>query len=478
MGIMKISLALIIGTLCFTSATALSLEDFLGGEPLTRERVVRDLLEYYMQDDPVGIPVLQIPDPLNVDKNVSTTVIELEGFQISGLSQFKLQYVNVNATSLKATVLLRIPRLEVISQYHYSGYWSKTVDTLNVTFIDLDIKITAQLGSDFDAMLQLVDLQVDLIKESLSADFVNAPYGLSVVLSAADTFLDTIISGRIDSRVADVTEKINERLKERFSEKRFPAGINPVDLLVAGLKQDLRKKMDPLKVGSKVVHLPAGITLNLTLEPHHSPHPSYSHHFPHSPHSSHSPHSHHFPHSPHSPHPPLQRYFRAHCQTSSARASNISVTGLSTVHRDGEVSLQLIDDRLLLVLQLGSQAVSVQAEVEMSVSVLPSIVSSVEFTLDSFVIWIEVQQPADVRHPPELRRIHITLGNFRLLSSGESSLSYLLEAVVNGLPNALRSPIIKAIEPLLHKRIQQRLYALDIEEIINKRLAAMADKSE
>ncbi|XP_018021612.1 uncharacterized protein LOC108677835 [Hyalella azteca] len=414
-------LTLTIGVLCFVGSTAITLEEVMAGSPVTAERVVRDLLEYYKQEDPLGIPGLEVKDPFFLDKTISVSVLSLHGIEVAGLSKFKLQYVNVNASSLTATVLLRIPWLQVISVYEYSTYWSGTRGDMNLTFTEFDIKISAELGSDNNAKLIVTKLAVDITKESFIPILTNTTLDLDLIVSAADSFFDTLVSSAVGSRVSTATDKINERLGARLGDKRFPAGIPPIDLLVAGIKQDLRQKMDPLKIGHKIVQLPAGLSLN---------------------------------------------------------ASNISVAGLSTVHRAGEVSLQLIDDRLLLVLQLGCQAVSVHADVEVSSMVLPSMSSSLKFTLDSLSIWVEAQQSADVRHPPQLRRIQITLGNFRLVGSGESSFSYLLEAAVNTLPNALRGTISSAIQPTLHKIIQQRLYSLDIEELIEKRLAARAARRD
>lgn len=398
---------------------AVTLEDFLGGRPLTRERIVNDILQYYQQEDPMGIPVLTIPEPFPVDKNFSIAGMVLMGIEVSGHSTFKLQHINVNVTSLQASVLIRIPRLEIISPYIYAGYVSDTVGDVNCTLLGLEIKLTAKLGSDYESRLQLDDLSVDVDKEDFIPEVTNAPVGLSVVVYAADSFFDTIVSSVLDSRIAGIREKLNARLLEKLPEKRFPLGIHPVDLLLAGVKDDLMHKFDPFVIGNKTVRLPAGATLE---------------------------------------------------------ASNITVTGLSSIHRTHEVSLQLIDDRLLLVVQMGTQQVSVTTDVEVSLSVLPSIVTEVEFSLDSFSVWFEATQSADVRHPPVLNRIHITLGNFRLLSAGESTLSYILEAAVNGLPNALRNTILTKLEPRLHQIIQRRLNTLDIQDLIEKRLEQMRDR--
>jgi len=58
-----------------------------------------------------------------------------------------------------------------------------------------------------------------------------------------------------------VKEKINARLADKLGEKRFPLGINPVDMMVAEVKNDLMDKFDPFYLGNKTVHLPAGMTL-------------------------------------------------------------------------------------------------------------------------------------------------------------------------------------------------------------------------
>ena len=47
--------------------------------------------------------MLEVPEPLVVDKNISSSLFAMEGLAISGHSGVKLVYVNVNATDLKVT---------------------------------------------------------------------------------------------------------------------------------------------------------------------------------------------------------------------------------------------------------------------------------------------------------------------------------------------------------------------------------------
>ncbi|MPC11232.1 hypothetical protein E2C01_003894 [Portunus trituberculatus] len=73
---------------------------WLGEEPLTPQRIVNDMVEYFSVRDPHGIPVLNVPEPIHIPGTVPASQITFFDPYISGHSGLRLEYVNVNLTSL------------------------------------------------------------------------------------------------------------------------------------------------------------------------------------------------------------------------------------------------------------------------------------------------------------------------------------------------------------------------------------------
>jgi len=66
----------------------------------------------------------------------------------------------LNNNEFQTNVLIRVPRLEVLSTYEYVGYFGSSYGDMNLTFINLEFKLEAQLGADSDARLRVDNLDV------------------------------------------------------------------------------------------------------------------------------------------------------------------------------------------------------------------------------------------------------------------------------------------------------------------------------
>ncbi|KAB7498969.1 hypothetical protein Anas_05574 [Armadillidium nasatum] len=111
---------------------------------------------------------------------------------------------------LSFQVRINIPRLEIIGQYLWEGWWTNSEGDANVTFINLDVGATVDFGIKDNGVIEVIDLN---IREG----------GLTA---------------------------INKRLEKILENKPFPVDISPVDYLIAKTRSDIVRKrnLDPFRL--------------------------------------------------------------------------------------------------------------------------------------------------------------------------------------------------------------------------------------
>ncbi|XP_076057679.1 uncharacterized protein LOC143035068 [Oratosquilla oratoria] len=386
-------------------------QEWLGEEPLTKERIVQELLEYFQMEDPHGVPVLDIPEVFEYPDSIKMTQIVLNNAKIRGHSGIRFEYINANLTSLMVEAKVSLPYANVEGDYIWSGIWSTSEGLVNITMTEIDVGAKFYIGVSNDGILEITNMEISIEYKDLDLYFENLAMAESIAVRAADTFFNSFVRPIITDTLRDmVIEKGNGILKEKLASHTFPTTISPVDFAIASARSEIRARgFDPMQVEDEQ----------------------------------------------------LKQYVG-----SSPTLSNLKITGLTTIHRTHEISTQFIDNRVYVTIQIGTQEVKAATDWTMSAALLPSFGGHLDIEVESLAIIVEAQQDADIRHPPVLRKIDIKLGNLAVHSSGERTMDYLIEAVVNVVPNALRNVIMKAIKGPLQQIIQKRLNALDLEKII------------
>ncbi|XP_069995829.1 uncharacterized protein [Penaeus vannamei] len=395
---------------------AIDVKAWLGEEPLTPERILEELVEYFSQRDPQGIPVLKVPEPIEAPDKVTASQITLWDLKISGHSGLRLEYINVNLTTFTAVVRISVPKINVLGQYEWPGWWSTSAGSANITISDIQLALNLQLGINTKGLLMVDGLQITLNYEDLILGFEGLSSEHSLLVTAADTFFSTIIQPLIVGGIQDkLTTVLNERLEQRLKDQPFPNSISPVDYLIAKVRRDMRESgKDPIVIERKDVNLAWGVSVQL---------------------------------------------------------KNIEIKGLTTLHRTHEVSAQFIDNALFVTIQIGTQQLKAGADWSISASLMPAVGGHLDVEVESLSVTVMAKQPADIRSPPVLREIDIQLGNLAVRSVGESTMDYLVELMVNLLPNTFRNIIMDKIEPKIHQAIQKQFNGLDIHRIILTKLA-------
>ena len=88
---------------------------------------------------------------------------------------------------------------------------------------------------------------------------------------------------------------------------------------------------------------------------------------------------------------------------------------------------------------MGTQ--EIEGRTHWEVSVVGGILSragTVSFTIDYFRVQFNLSQPLDTRKRATLEELNLELGNIQTRIHGAGTLDYVMEAVINVLPNLLR----------------------------------------
>jgi hypothetical protein len=146
------------------------------------------------------------------------------------------------------------------------------------------------------------------------------------------------------------------------------------------------------------------------------------------------------------------------------------VSGLSSFYRVGNVSVTMEDNVLYVGVHVGTQRLEGKTLWEVNVGGLLSRAGSARFTVEYIHTKAEVSQPLDTRKRPVLRDLDIKLGNIQVRMDGAGTLDYVIEFVVNVLPNLLRYQIVNAVEGPIKVRLQDIMDSIDVEEVIEQKL--------
>ncbi|KAL7647657.1 UNVERIFIED_CONTAM: hypothetical protein RMT77_001266 [Armadillidium vulgare] len=315
----------------------LNFKEFLGDEPLTPRKVVDEVLKYFQQDDPRGIPVLKIPESINLKGPVQASQIVLNDVTITGHSRISLEYLDVNLEKLQFQVRINIPRLEIIGQYLWEGWWTNSEGDANVTFINLDVGATVDFGINDNGVIEVIDLNAMINPESFLPHFTGLTQVHSVALYTAESTFDSVVVPLIQSKIREGgLTAINKRLEKILENKPFPVDISPVDYLIAKTRSDIvrKKNLDPFRL--KEVE---------------------------------------------------KNYFGT-----SIVLKSVELRGLSTLHRSDIIRTEMVDGRIYLTIELGTQRLRGSTDWTVYTSLLPIGSGHAEIIIDSLRVSVEANK--------------------------------------------------------------------------------------
>lgn len=313
---------------------------------------------------------------------------------------------------------MSIEQLLIRGQYLMSTWFSKQRGDFNVTLSGVLVKGLASLEVNHNGQLEAQNINMDLTFQHIAMNFQNLGLMGSLfqgIINSVGTFLFDSIKPFILSQVnTNVRGDVNKHIME--IPQRFPNSIPPLDMFVSEMRKLVRNKnYDPYKVEN--YNNTAGI---FTLE-----------------------------------------------------LSNIWVTGLATFYRVGNVTVVMRNNTLHVGMHVGTKQLHGSCHWEIGVAGLMSRAGVVSFTADYIQANFTVSQPLDVRKKPKLEDLNLKLGNIQMRVNGAGTADYILEFLVNIVPNILRYQIVDAVEGPVKQQIQNYLDLIEVEQMIDENLPRM-----
>lgn len=395
---------------------ALSNVTIFGEQKLSDQ--VRLILDHYKQEDPVGLPGAPVSDPMPIpDMKHSFTyaTMHFKSAHVHGLSRFRIQHIKSDLAALKLSVGLRIEKLEVLGNYTMSSWFSRSSGPFNVTLSNVYIEGLAKLEVERGGQLQAQNIDMDIAFRDIAMDFENLGFLGSLfqgIINSVGTFLFDSIKPFILREVnTNIRGDVNKHI--RSLPQRFPNSISPLDMALAEGRRYVRE---------------------MGYDPHLFPDYNYT-----------------------------VGIFRIDLTHSW-------VSGISSFYRVGNVTVIMEDNVMYVGVHVGTQRLEGRTLWELNVGGLLSRTGSSSFTVEYIHTEMEVSQPLDTRKRPVLRDLDIKVGNIQVRMDGAGTLDYVIEFVVNVLPNLLRYQIVNAIEGPIKTRLQDILDSIDVEEMIEEKL--------
>lgn len=337
-----------------------------------------------------------------------------KGFLVSN-RVFRFSILIMLILLVQVSVGMRIDEMLIKGKYTMSTWLSRQAGDFNVTLTNVTVQGIASLEVNRGGQLEAQDINMDITFQSIAMNFQNLGFMGTIfqgIINSVGTFLFDSVKPFILSEVnTNVRGDVNKHIME--IPQRFPNSIPPLDMAIAEARKYVRDEgYDPYKI------------------------PDYNH---------------------------TAGLFTIYLR-------HIWLTGLASFHRVGNVSVVMEKNVVHVGMNIGTQRLKGSCLWEVGVAGLVSRAGSTSFTVEYIQAEFTVAQPLDVRKRPVLEDLNLRLGNIQMRVDGAGTADYIMEFVVNIIPNLLRYQIVDAIENPLKQRIQAILDQIDVEKLVEENL--------
>jgi hypothetical protein len=146
--------------------------------------------------------------------------------------------------------------------------------------------------------------------------------------------------------------------------------------------------------------------------------------------------------------------------------------GLATIHRTGALIITFEENIVKISLHMGAK--NLRGDMKWKWSAFSGLLEKegiITFSIEYLTAHVKVGQPANLDKPTTIDKIDLEVGNIAVYSDGLGTMDYVLEILVNILPNLLRKQIVDFLEEPLKEYVEEEVRkAVEIEKIIEKQL--------
>jgi len=393
---------------------------------LSIDEKIRRIVEHFKQDDPLGIPGVPIPDPKeipDIEKDITGAKVILTDAKMHDMSKFRIDYVRTDLKDLKVWISITFPRLRMLGRYGMSSWLTTSTGDFNITLIDVNAQGFCGLTVDPEGILQATNISLDMGFGDIKMQFDNLGFLANLLQGAVNSLgsfifnsVKPVILGNVDSIIKG---QVNSQM--RSLNYQFPDSVPPLDAALATVRSQIREKnMDPFRLPDMIRTLDNGVTLQLY---------------------------------------------------------NGTFKGLASIHRSGDIQVGFENNSLAVGVQMATQRLFAEFNWQMDTKLF-SPQGKFNLQIDTLDIKIAMKQSANVQKKPRLEVAQLKLGNVQARSSGAGTMDYVIEFAVNLAFNSFRGIILRAIEKPVTSIIQTELDKIDIESIVEGKLAELAARED
>lgn len=135
-----------------------------------------EILEHYKQPDPMGVPGVPIPDPMDLPdmkQSFSMGTMNFMKQKLSGLKKFRIHHVVADINALKVECTLKIEELTVVGNYTLSSWFSRSKGPFSVRLTNLTVTAVARLDVERSGQLEAQEINMDISFKNIEMNFVG-----------------------------------------------------------------------------------------------------------------------------------------------------------------------------------------------------------------------------------------------------------------------------------------------------------------
>ncbi|CAK1548666.1 unnamed protein product [Leptosia nina] len=390
---------------------------------------ILQVLDHFKKPNPVGIPGAKIPEPFYVPdmkQSISIGTMYFRNTAVYGISKFRILHVEAEIGAMEVNAALAIDTLQARGNYTMTTWLSKVQGPFTVDVTGIKVTAKATLGVERDGKIRTQDIIIDIGFSNIAMNFENAGFlggMIQGVVNSLGTFLfDSIKPYILKEAYTKARTAIDQKLEEFAGDMQFPNSISPLDMVIA----DARKKVR-----------------DLDMDPYH-----------------------------------LKNY-NTTVSIFTVSLNNTWVTGICSFHRVGNITLMMENNTVIADFEIGTQ--KLQGNTLWDISAINGLLSragSASFSVEYISGRIILGQPLDTRKKPEFRDLDLEVGNIQVRFDGAGTIDYVVEFVVNILPNLLRYQIMDALETPIKEKVQIELDKINVEDMIKQELPKIDEMQE
>ncbi|KAH8409383.1 hypothetical protein KR222_002182, partial [Zaprionus bogoriensis] len=385
------------------------------------------LLEHYKQKDPVGVPFAPVQDPMDVPemaKSLGMANLKMHGSKAYGLSKFRIDTINVDFKAMKASepeshpiipfAGVQLDELLVKGNYQLSSFFSSANGPFTVVLKKVYVRGLVTLAVQRDGQLTTDSIKMDITFGDMTMDFQNLGFLGSVfqgiINSAPNMVFDVMKPFMLQEADKQIRGEIDPMLEKYMGDRRLPNSITPLDSVIAELRKMVRQRgNDPFHVAD----------MNRTMG------------------------------------------------VFSVQLTNTWISGISSFYRVGNITAAMMNNTISMRIQVGTQQIIGAGQWEVGFGLMTR-VGHVQFTVQHIRATVEISYPMAGNGRAQINDLQLDMGNIQVRCDGAGTLDYIMEFVVNVLPNLLRYQIMDAIENPIKQRVQEKFNTIDVEEVIRQ----------